>query len=100
MSPNEQFVDTGYFIALVNACDLLRARARRIASALQRPQVTTEAILIEVADAFAAPPLRSVIVELLPRIRSNPRITVVELSAHCFSERGTYSRCGATRSGA
>jgi uncharacterized protein len=77
---SEQFIDAGYFIALVNTRDALHARARRIASGLQRPQVTTEAILFEVADALAAPPLRSIGVELLPRIRSNPRITTIESS--------------------
>ena len=86
MTPNEQFVDAGYFIALMNVRDALHARARHIASGLRRPQVTTEAILLEVADALSLPPLRSLVVALLPRIRNNQRITVVPLS-HSLIER-------------
>lgn len=72
MTPDEQFVDSGYFIAIVNVRDALHARARRLATGLQRRQVTTDAVLLEVGDALARPPLRPLGVELIARIRRNP----------------------------
>ena len=69
MNSQEQFVDTGYFIALVNIRDDLHERARRLASGLRRHQITTDAILLEVGDALSRPPLRELAVALLDRIR-------------------------------
>ncbi|MGE0542749.1 MAG: type II toxin-antitoxin system VapC family toxin [Dehalococcoidia bacterium] len=84
MTSDEQFVDSGYFIAIVNVRDALHARARRLATGLQRRQVTTDAVLLEVGDALARPPLRQFGVALIARIRQNPNINVVSLTPDLF----------------
>ncbi len=49
------FVDTGYFLALLQPRDGLNARVGRWATAVAEPLVTHEFVLVEVADALSSP---------------------------------------------
>jgi uncharacterized protein len=81
MNRGEWFVDAGYWIAWINGSDAWHARARRLASGLRRPLVTTEAILLEVGDAFAGVAWRIQVAAFLERLRANPNITIVPVDA-------------------
>lgn len=76
------FTDTAAWIALFNADDSLHARAQAVYSALvQRrvPLVTTEFVLLEVADALGAPHIRAKTIALLNTLRRGV-VRIVPLS--------------------
>lgn len=77
MTRGEWFVDAGYWIAWINASDAWHARARRLAAGLRRPLVTTEAVLLEVGDAFAGVFWRVGVAAFLRRLRANSNVTIV-----------------------
>lgn len=55
------FVDTAAWIALINISDALHVQAQEVMSALRRQKarlVTTEFVLLEVANALSAPSIR------------------------------------------
>lgn len=80
MRQGEAFADTGYWIALANAGDELHDRARQLSGRLTVSLVTTDAILVEVDDAFASARLRPIAVELIRDVRRDPAVTVVPLT--------------------
>jgi uncharacterized protein len=80
MSPLVWFVDTGFRIALVNRDDVFHERARALNARLRGSFVTTEAILLELGDAFAQLRWRSLGRELLKRIRTEPLYDVVPIT--------------------
>lgn len=66
------FMDTAGWLALLNSKDGLHTQAAAVQSQLQQRRmklVTTEFVLIEVADALAEPPLRAVSVEFYRGLR-------------------------------
>ena len=87
MNHAEWFADTGYWIALANTRDELHLRARAWSERLIATLVTTDAVLIEVADAFSGVTWRAVATELIEDVLSDPDITVVPLDRTLF-ERG------------
>jgi uncharacterized protein len=73
------FVDTAAWIALCNKSDALHDPALRVMGALRQQNpglVTTEFILLEVADALAAPPLRPHTVAYLDGLRILPGLVI------------------------
>jgi predicted nucleic acid-binding protein len=79
-----RFVDTGYWIAVVNTRDQYHQRVRALAAAITGPFLTTEAVLLEVANALAVHALRAAAVALLTAIRADPHIEVVPLTPDLF----------------
>jgi uncharacterized protein len=74
MMKGEIFVDTAFFVALVNPRDFSRHKALRLARALEEkrpPLVTTDAVLIEVGNFFARTPLRGGAISLISQIRAD-----------------------------
>jgi len=77
------FVDTAYFVALLNRRDALHARARTLASqwaARGVSLVTTDGVLIELGNFFARSPLRSLAATTIHKIRSTPGWIVDRIS--------------------
>jgi predicted nucleic acid-binding protein len=67
------FVDTAYFVALIDPRDALHDRAVDLARALAKrgaPLATSDAVLIEVASYFARGPLRAHAIEWIVRVRA------------------------------
>jgi predicted nucleic acid-binding protein len=67
------FVDTAYLIALLDPRDSLHARALSLAKKLagdEAPLLTTDAVLLELANYFSRSPLRAVAIEWIAAIRS------------------------------
>jgi len=49
-----RFVDAGYWIAVINTADALHERARALGDVLQNQLVTTDVVIIEVANTLTA----------------------------------------------
>lgn len=77
------FVDTGYFVALLNRRDGLHDQAVALARAWQKKKrcfVTTDAVLIELANFFARSALRTSTIGAIQKFRVAPGWTVEHVS--------------------
>ena len=86
------FADTFHFLAILNPSD--RQHRRAIELSTQRPLtiVTTRAVLLEVAAAFAAPATRVVAAEYLRALETDPSVAIVSLDDRLYS-RGLALYC-------
>jgi predicted nucleic acid-binding protein len=90
---SESFADSFFFIALLNPSDQHHAAAVAASSGLTAPLVTTEPVLIELADALSAPATRSRVAAFCAGLAEDPGIRVVPIDSTLFG-RGLelYSR--------
>jgi uncharacterized protein len=89
-----RFIDAGYWIALVNGSDRYHDRALALSRTLTGRFVTTEAVLIEVANALARQRWRAQTAALIDEIMSTPTIDIVTITTellrqgmHLFASR-------------
>ena len=83
------FVDTAAWIALANSDDELHSRANQVMSDLLTQKIrliTTEFVLLEVADALAAPNLRSTTIQFINRLRQTPILHLIPLSEDLLAD--------------
>ena len=83
------FVDTAAWIALLNKDDTLHARAQQIMKRLRRQRtrlVTTEFVLLEVADALSAPAHRTRTVEFINGLRQLRILLIIPASQNLWAE--------------
>ena len=76
-------VDTGYFVALLNSRDGLHVQAVTLARKWQKKRrsfVTTDAVLIELANFFARSSLRGPALATIQKLRAAPGWTVQHVS--------------------
>jgi predicted nucleic acid-binding protein len=69
------FIDTAYLVALLDPRDALNARGLRVAKRLAADHalvVTSDLVLVELANYFSRGPLRSHAIEWIGAIRGNP----------------------------
>jgi predicted nucleic acid-binding protein len=69
------FVDAFYFLAYLNPNDSAHERACEITNELQATFVTTEWVLVEVANAMSSPANRGKAAEFIRALRSDPQVT-------------------------
>ncbi len=81
------FADSFYYIALLNPRDSAHGRATEFARNLDRPLLTTEWVLAEVANVLCAPERRIVVARFLLALRNTRVVEIVPGSAAQF-ERG------------
>ena len=79
------FVDTVYWLALMNPNDTWHARSLDWAARISEPLVTTDAVLTEVADAFCRADRRRWAVAVIRNVQADPEITSVSGSADLFT---------------
>ena len=82
-------VDTAAWIALVNTRDELHDRAKDKMAELRRDNValvTTEFVLLEVANAFCALAWRGKAVKLINGLRSLPNLKIIEADSSLLSD--------------
>src|SRR5947209_3501310 len=80
------FADAFYYIALLNPSDRWHAAAVEATRNLQGRLITTNWVLVEVADALCAPSIRSTAYQFLKRLQSDPNTLVIS------SEPDWYAR--------
>jgi predicted nucleic acid-binding protein len=78
------FIDTSYILALLNTADRYHERAAAVAQHLQTTYLTTEAVLTEIGNALSRIRWRSLAVETLADLRTDPDIEIVPVNAALF----------------
>ena len=79
------FVDSFYYIALLNPRDAYHERARAVAPTIVGSHFwTTDLILVEIADAMSAPRLRHYAAAYLRTLEGSPDTTIVRLTPDLF----------------
>jgi len=83
------FLDTAYVNALINTRDQWHERAvvwqERLAKE-RRPLLSTEFILVEIADALATIRFRKHAMQMINLLKDNPFVEIVPLSSELFEE--------------
>lgn len=79
------FIDTVHLLALINPADSWRVKAMECAARIKGPLVTTDAVLVEVADALCRADRRSWAVLAIRDIREDKAITCVPMDSLLFS---------------
>ena len=80
------FADAFYFIALLNERDRAHSRAREAAGRSDMQPVTTDFVLIEVADALCAPTHRHKVVALIEKLHQSNEESLIRLSTHLLAQ--------------
>lgn len=83
------FVDTVAWIALLNRSDALRPRTLEVMATLRQQKahlITTELVLLEVADALSAPRFRSQVVAFMDGLRQSGVTRVIPANQDLLDE--------------
>jgi len=80
------FLDTGYLIALVNKKDNLHKAAVEASEKYHGPFLTTQLILIELANSLCLPPQRPLAIKIIDRIQTDPLTTIVAITTERFEK--------------
>ncbi len=80
------FIDTSYFLALVNRRDKYHQVAKAVAAQIEPPFVTSDAVLFELGNALAKPPHRALGIRALQQIRADVAIEVVHVAPDLFAQ--------------
>ena len=80
------FIDTSYFLALVNSRDKYHQIASQVAREVLPPFVTSEAVLFELGNALAKPPHRALAVFAMQQIRADVGIEIVHIDPDLFTQ--------------
>lgn len=80
------FADTFYFLALLNRKDEAHERCRSFASRFSGSLVTTEFVLIELADAIAATGHRVQAARFIEHVRTAPNFKCIASSSELFTD--------------
>lgn len=81
---NVLFADSFYYIALLNKSDAAHSKAVDIARSHNLAIVTTEWVLVEVADALNDRRVRASVVTLIRTLRSQPAATIIPATPELF----------------
>ena len=80
------FADSYYYIALLSESDSAHEKAVQFSRSFTDRTLTTVWVLTEVADALAAPSVRSLFPALYERLRGNPEVTIVPPTSELFEQ--------------
>jgi predicted nucleic acid-binding protein len=86
--PEATFLDTAYVYALVNTRDELHAEALKWQERLERERrkiVTTELVLVEIADGLASLRVRSQAVRIITALQSSPYVEIIAMSSELLA---------------
>jgi hypothetical protein len=81
------FADTFFFLAVLNPCDAVHARASELSRSLGCQRLTTDWILTEVGDAMSIGGNRAAFVEFFQFLKQSPLVSIVSASRGLL-ERG------------
>ena len=80
------FLDTVHILALANWRDAYHARAVEASQQHGGPYLTTEAVILEVADALCRPDVRGAAVRALADLRADPDVECLPMDALLFEK--------------
>ena len=80
------FLDTGYLIALVSKRDALHELAVSASKRFHGPFVTTQLILVELANSLCLPPQRILAADMIEKIQDDSLTMVVPFSSDGFKK--------------
>ena len=75
------FIDSGYLIALIRKRDKFHSVALEAAELYPGPFLTTDLILMELANSLSQPPYRKAVVTVIEKIQADNNTTVVPFSS-------------------
>ncbi|MBE9089049.1 type II toxin-antitoxin system VapC family toxin [Microcystis aeruginosa LEGE 11464] len=83
------FVDTAAWIALINVDDVFHEQAKRVKANLQQQKcqlITTDFVLLEVADALVSPKIRSQTIRFINHLNNLIGLQIIPLNKSLFDE--------------
>ena len=80
------FADTSFYYALLSSRDIAHRESLHLSNSLRRSLITTEFVLLELANAFSCSVQRREIGRMIDRFRTNPRITIIPASSELFMQ--------------
>ena len=80
------FIDTSYFLALVNTRDKYHQAAKTVAAQVTPPFITSDAVLFELGNALARPPHRRLGIQAFQQIRADATIEILPINTELFSQ--------------
>jgi predicted nucleic acid-binding protein len=80
------FLDTGYFIALIRKKDMWHTAALEAAKLYSGPFLTTDLVLVELANSLAKQPFRKTVATVIEKIRTDTHTAVVPFSSEEMSK--------------
>jgi predicted nucleic acid-binding protein len=80
------FLDTGYFIALIRKRDMWHTVAVEAAKLYSGPFVTTDLVLVELANSLSQLPFRKTVVAVIEKIKTDTHITVIPFSSDSMAK--------------
>lgn len=86
--PGAVFLDTAYVNALINTRDQWHERAvhwQGKLAAVGQQLVTTEFVLVEIADGLAAVRYRAQAAEVIAVLQASPSVEIIPASSHLFN---------------
>lgn len=84
------FIDTSYFLALINSRDKYHQAAKTAAGQARPPFVTSDAVLFELGNALARPPYRKLGIHALRQIRADAGIEIVHVDPDLFTQTTAF----------
>jgi len=80
------FLDSGYLIALIRKKDACHVTALEAAASYTGPFVTTDLVLVELANSLSKPPYRKNVVAVIEKIHADNETTVVPFTSQGMSK--------------
>jgi uncharacterized protein len=80
-----RFADTFFYLAVLNPRDATHDRATSLSGQLRGGIVTTEFVLLELADGMVRPPARQAFVRLCASLRHDPEVEIVPASTELWN---------------
>jgi predicted nucleic acid-binding protein len=80
------FVDTSYFLALVNSHDEFHQLASNLGDQIEAKLITTEAVLTEIGNALAKSQWRELAVVTLNDLRDDEDVEILPITSQLFSK--------------
>jgi predicted nucleic acid-binding protein len=86
------FLDTGYLIALINKNDNLHKKARVASQEFHGPFLTTDLVLVELANSLSMATQRQLAIKVIDTIRADSLTTVIPFGADSFEKTFSFYR--------
>ena len=84
------FADAFFFLALMNKRDAAHQKSIELVDSIPGPIISTQWVLVEVADAFCQPRDRELFAGLMQLIENDARIQVISASKQLFQRAELY----------